>query len=219
MMQQGDDAVSMWPQEDEQGSRQKWCTRTRVATICVDNDDAVDDMHVRAAARALRQAGWDVDVKPEVDIENCPRSTLGPPPVVLPCSPPSSDGDGLPRRFPRAVRRAALRAASGGPFKVSIIVEEHHPTVLTGLLLIPDSYAHGVICVMLEAHPKKKCGVSIAQQAMDAAARLGNLGHSIGAMEMLLGESDGPYHLWLLTGGPWSRGDARQVAAALTAET
>ena len=195
-----------WPAVD-QGA---WCARTPVASLTVPDADAVDDLYVRATARALRAASWDVDVKPDF-------SPL--PPRVEASRPPGSpapDPNSLQRRTPRAVRRAALRAAAGGPFHVCVLHVEAAvvtDTFMAGVLLIPDAYAHGVVRMTLHGGHEAS---SVSQQALEAAECLARLGHSIAALELCCpADSRGAWTLWLLTGGPWRREDARRVAQAL----
>lgn len=195
-----------WPSVDEGA----WCARTPVASITVPDVDAVDDMYVRATARALRAASWDVDVKPD-DFTPPPTRRVEPSPPQ--CAVP--DQDSLQRRTPRAVRRAALRAAAGGPFHTCMLHVEQTDVeaLMTGVLLIPDAYAHGVVRMALDGGNETR---SVSLQALEAAASVAQLGHPIAALELCFAaDSRGPWTMWLLTGGPWRREDARQVAQAL----
>ena len=85
--------------------------------------------------------------------------------------------------------------------------------LMTGVLLIPDAYAHGVVRMALDGGNETR---SVSLQALEAAASVAQLGHPIAALELCFAaDSRGPWTMWLLTGGPWRREDARLVAQAL----
>jgi hypothetical protein len=176
----------------------------------VPDADAVDDLYVQATARALRALSFDVDVKPDDFTPPPPRVESPPPQCTVP------DPDSLQRRTPRAVRRAALRAAAGGPFHTCMLHVDTQTDVealMTGVLLIPDAYAHGVIRMALDGGNEAR---SVSQQALEVVASLAQLGHPIAALELCFAaHSRGHWTMWLLTGGPWRREDARRVAQAL----